>query len=381
MKTCFQLPLIARDIASGDGESIPQYADDPLVLEPVLAQAKRSGANALIAPTDCLILPVLEEVGRDDEIQDLSEDIISAVIKTAGDLSVGAALVPNRLGEADNTAAAFEDEHLAYLEKLTAFKGAGAAFAVVKHHSSLSSMRAAVMAAKVAGLPVMVIMDCDDEGKSRTGSDYLACLITLQSLGADAFCICPGCSTEELRELIHHAFPHAEIPIGVMTDLSRLSDEELKGLCFDGASVFIDTSGGLSEEGAETIRKYAHRFSDTDEKDSRAAAVYCEAFFLHDDLELSEPLDCSYDISDELIDLDDENIGAVLVELHSTDEAAVLAESAYMSRLPVCVTADDSTTLEAALRYFQGRLIIDTRCGIPAEELEALGEKYGAILY
>lgn len=379
--TCFQLPMIARDIASGDGESIPQFADDPLVLEPVLAQAKKSGANALIAPTDCLIIPVLEEVGRDEEIQDLSEGIISAVIKSAGDMTVGAALLPNRLGETDNTVAAFEDEHIAYLEKLTAFRAAGADFAVVKHHSTLSSMRAAVMAAKVAGLPVMVIMDCDDEGKSRSGADYLACLITLQALGADSFCICPDCGAEGLRELIHTAFPHAEIPIGVMTDLSKLSEDELKGLCFDGASVFIDTSGALSEEGGAIIRKYANRFSDVTEKDSHAAAVYCEAFFLPDDLELSEPLDCSYDISDELIDMDDENIGAVCVELHSTDEAAVLAESAYMSRLPLCVLADDTTTLEAALRYFQGRLIIDTRCDLPEDELNALTEKYGAILY
>ena len=374
------IPLKAVLTLTGD-DQLPSLSDDVYVSEPVLAQASRNGANALIAPTDRLILSDMDEIGIGDDIGIIANSIIGSVKNASGGkYPVGAVLLPNEPAEGV-TVVAFEDEHIAYLERMTAFKAAGADFAVAAGHTTLSSMRAAVMAAKVAALPIIVIMDVDEEGKSPTGTDYLASLITLQALGASAFGInCSG-GFEEICELMHEAFPHAEIPLCAAGELAGFSDDQIRSLSFAGVAGWLDTSGKINAKHAELIDKYGTCFDGSTEKDSRAASVYCEAFFLPDDIELSEPLDCSFDISDELIDLDDENINAVCVSLHSTDEAAVLAEGAYMSRLPVCVTADDATTLEAALRYFQGRLIIDTRCGIPMSELNALGDKYGAILY
>ena len=52
-----------------------------------------------------------------------------------------------------------------------------------------------------------------------------------------------------------------------------------------------------------------------------------------------------------------------------------------MTKLPIAVHADSSTVLEAALRYFQGRLIIDSGSLVEPEVLEPLAAKYGAILY
>ncbi len=382
MELSYPLPMIAKDMPSDSDGSLPQYADDPLVLEPVFAQAVKNGVNTLIAPTACLTEPVLTDCGRDDDLGSLAHGIIASAVAAADeDIKVAATLSENMLSESGHADVAFEDEYMAYLEKLTSFRNAGADLAIAKDHRSLTAMRAAVLAAKVAAIPLIVIMDCDEEGVSPTGTDYLAALITLQSLGADGFGIRTSGTPEELFELIHDAFPHAEIPLFVMSDLSALAESDIQKLCFGGASGFIDISGGLTAVQSAHIARYGSCFDQREEKDSRAAAIYCDAFFLPDDLELTEPLDCSYDISDELIDFDDENYNAVCVMLRSTDEAAVLAESAAMSRLPVCVNAQDPTTLEAALRYFQGRLIVDTSCGIPREELEALGEKYGAILY
>jgi 5-methyltetrahydrofolate--homocysteine methyltransferase len=52
-----------------------------------------------------------------------------------------------------------------------------------------------------------------------------------------------------------------------------------------------------------------------------------------------------------------------------------------MTKLPVAVCAENPSVLEAALRYFQGRLIVDSRSAIEPEVLEPLTAKYGAILY
>ena len=52
-----------------------------------------------------------------------------------------------------------------------------------------------------------------------------------------------------------------------------------------------------------------------------------------------------------------------------------------MTRLPIAVHCDSAPVLDAALRYFQGRLIVDSECQIEDEVLEPLAAKYGAILY
>ena len=86
-------------------------------------------------------------------------------------------------------------------------------------------------------------------------------------------------------------------------------------------------------------------------------------------------------MSDEIIDLDDSPANVILFNLGSTDDASFIAENAEMSSLPFIIHANDTTTLEAALRYYQGRLIVDTNCDIETDELKKLAFKYGAVLY
>ena len=90
---------------------------------------------------------------------------------------------------------------------------------------------------------------------------------------------------------------------------------------------------------------------------------------------------CTGHLDDDLIDLDDDRCNTALVEIESIDDAYVLAENSSMTRLPIAVHCDSAPILEAALRYFQGRLIVDSECQIEDEILEPLSSKYGAILY
>ena len=106
-----------------------------------------------------------------------------------------------------------------------------------------------------------------------------------------------------------------------------------------------------------------------------------EVFFLPDNIELSQPIECDWGMSDDLIDMDDENINSVCIILKSSDDVSLLAVNSNMSRLPVTVHANETNTLEAALRYFTGRLIVDSRCAIDKDQIRQLCDKYGAILY
>lgn len=54
----------------------------------------------------------------------------------------------------------------------------------------------------------------------------------------------------------------------------------------------------------------------------------------------------------------------------------------WMKTIPVlAVWADSLPVLEAALRYFQGRLIMDSSSPLEENVLASLAAKYGALLY
>lgn len=344
-------------------------------------RSAQNGAHAVLAPTEGANHAHLEEMGFGEYFIQFNTALVRATTDgVKGLVPVGGAVLPTGSTSLPYSKNVFEDAYFKYLEKLTILKDAGTDFILLSRQNSLLDMRAGVLAAKALKMTVFAAMQTDSDGKSENDTDYIAALVTLQSIGADAFGIyCED--TDSLCELLKRAFPHAEIPLIAVIDTEKLSCDELKKICSSGASVFIDSSCYRDKEKYDILIGFEPEFSPIGQKDSYAAATEREAFFLPDNLEISEPLLCSFDMSDELIDLDDENINAVFLELNTTDDAAFLCENARMSRLPFLIRANDEITLEAALRYYQGRLIVDSRCDIDKEVLTELSKKYGAILY
>ncbi|MBR2176648.1 MAG: homocysteine S-methyltransferase family protein [Clostridia bacterium] len=381
----FQLPVAAESIAADhqtDGDTDDSFSVNIGYISKQTRIALQNGANMLISPTDGINRRRLEEHGYDDDFSHLFKTVTAAVASGSdSNIPVCGVISPDSNICKEYSCGAFEAAYFDFLEKITLLKNSGAGIVLLKNSPTLWDMRCAVLAAKTAGVPILVTMEVDEEGKSSSGTDYLAAMITLQALGASGFGICCTDGMETEAELLNAAFPHAEIPLIAVGNISACSAEKLKTLAYSGASVYIDISGELTKEAAEAIFTFGSIFDPGTEKDSYAAAVDCEVFFLPENIELSAPISCSYDMTDDLIDLDDENINSICVYLNSTDDAAVLTENGSMARLPVTVHTNDVTALEAALRYFCGRLIVDTRCDINIEELQQLAEKYGAVLY
>ena len=63
------------------------------------------------------------------------------------------------------------------------------------------------------------------------------------------------------------------------------------------------------------------------------------------------------------------------------DDALLLAEHGTLARIPLAVWSDSLPVLEAALRYYQGRLLIDSSSPLGEKVLGPIAEKYGGILY
>lgn len=390
MNFSFALPMIS----DGTGSCSELTGDDPdlvccetnIISEPEKLRSQKAsaftaGMTALLAPTGELMRTRLEDRGLEDSFAELHEKLTEIVMSCSQGLPVGGVVFVNDRIKEEYGECVFESAYFDHLEKITVLKDAGASFAVLWNFDKLWDMRAGVLAAKAADIPVFVLITVDDEGETDGGTDYIAALITLQSLGADAFGIRCTEGADCTARLIKKAFPHAEIPLIAADDFSAYSDEEIKLLSENGASVYIELSEHPDKNKLSLIKKLGSEFDENTEKDSYAAATFREAFFLPENIELSEPIPCGYDMSDELIDLDDESCNAIYLMLESTDDAANIALNAEMSYLPFVVHTNDPTTLEAALRYYQGRLIVDSRCDIQKEKLTALTQKYGAVIY
>jgi len=354
----------------------------PEILTSVKKKAAQCGFTAILAPTEGISHSRLEDMGFGDDFTDFTADITRLTAESVSDRQK----VFGVLSKSDPIASeygenVFESAYFDHLEKITLMKDAGADIILLRNFEKLWDMRAGVLAAKNADIPVIVTIKVDDEGVNESDTDYIAALITLQALGAAAFGIECTCGAEETAELIKKAYPHAEIPLIAVADIDKLSDSDIEMLNENGAAMYIDTASCTDIKKIEKLLSFEPRFRYGEEKDSYAAAIFREAFFLPEYLEFSEPLRCDLDMSDEIIDFDDETINAIYIHLGSTDDAAYLADNAIMSRLPFIIRADDPTTLEAALRYYQGRLIVDTRCDIDEKTLSQLTKKYGALMY
>ena len=368
MKKNFSLPLAACLTETGDTDNI----------EPA---ACTSRCNLIIAETRHINHILLEETDDDDELAQRYSAALSAAKSKAADGALIAAVLGSEDCAVEYDCGAFEAAVFDYLEKMTILRDLGTDIILMHGCSRLWQMRAAVIAGEQAEIPVFVTVNADEDGKSENETDYISALITLQSLGAAAFGIYSTDGAGELSILLEKALPHAEIPLIAVEDMNSLDDAALKRLSYSGASIYLNTAPDPDGETAKKLLSLTSVFDPDTEKDSYAAAVESEVFFLSDNIELSEPIECDWGMSYDLIDMDDENINSVCIVLNSSDDVSLLAVNSDMSRLPLTVHTNDSNTLEAALRYFTGRLIVDSRCAIERSELDALCEKYGAIVY
>lgn len=387
----FRLPLLLDPTPDFRAAGLPAGADPeswlaqhPGRTHDLLARWAGAGAMVLCAPTrdaNRFRLP-----GRD--IAGLNGHLLQAARSAAqpAGIPVGGTVGPSGLFVPPNGTADFDEIYDGYREQIRALEQGGADFLLLEGHRALSDLRAALLAARTTGLPVFALIAVNSGGHTGTGGDLLPYLITLQAMGADAVGLsCPA--NAALAKQFLRAQRHTMVPFAVRLAADGLTPQELAEAAVPylkaGVRILGAGAGAKAEHLtalAETAKKYGPPEL-PEEPDCDAAAIEREAFFLGDDIVLSEPIPCTSALEDDLIGLDDEQVTAALVEVAEMDDAVQLGNAGGMTRLPIAVHADSPTVLDAALRYFQGRLIIDSDCQIKRDTLEPLAAKYGAIVY
>ena len=382
-----------------------------------------AGTDILYAPTFTANRIKLKEYDLEDQIEEintrlikLSKTIAKDKALVAADLTMtGKQLKP--MGPLD-----FEELVDIYKEQIQYAEKAGADLIVIETMMSLQETRAAAIAAmEVSRLPVMATLTFESDGRTLFGSDAKSAAITLSHLHVDA--IGANCSTgpdqmcriieamAEVTDIPLIAKPNAGLPSldeNGMTVYDMDSDtfsEQMIQIVESGATIL----GGCCGTSPEYIKKLVDKTKDLPVV---ARSLAGRRFLSSERQSLTFGLDDCFMIVGERInptgkkklqaeiregklDLIDqfaaeqEESGAKILDINmgmsGIDEKSmmltVLEEVANITSLPLSIDSSHVDVIEAALRRYPGRALINSISFEKAkvESLLPIAWKYGAM--
>jgi 5-methyltetrahydrofolate--homocysteine methyltransferase len=174
-----------------------------------------AGSEIIYAPTFTANRIKLAEYGLESQIAELNTELVKLALKTsdgkalvAGDITMtGKLLKPH--GELE-----FEELIDVYKEQIGYLAEAGADLLVVETMTSLAETRAALIAAsEVCDLPVMATLSFEADERTLYGSDAKTVAVVLKSLGADAIGVNCATGPDRMAGIIRDMAAVTDIPI------------------------------------------------------------------------------------------------------------------------------------------------------------------------
>lgn len=396
----------------------------------VMLQLQRSyvdaGADIIYAPTFTGNRIKLSDYGLEDSIKEINTELVELAKKAAdgralvaGDITMtGRQLKP--IGDLS-----FEELVDTYKEQISILEKAGCDLIIVETMMSLQECRAALIAAKeISDIAVMVTLTFEADGRTLYGSDASASAITLEALGACA--IGANCSTgpDKMEELIRNMASVTGVPIIAKPNAGLPSVDENGNTEYDmDESTFVKEMKRLLDAGASVIggccgttpafiKALKENYSDYSPENDIPRKMVGRRYLSSERQSLSFGLDENFMIVGERInptgkkklqaflregDLSmvsefarsQEQEGASILDINvgmsGIDEKEmmldVLEEVMSQTDLPLCIDTSSAEVMEAALRIYPGRALMNSislEKG-KAEQFLPLAKKYGAM--
>ncbi|MBR2949774.1 MAG: homocysteine S-methyltransferase family protein [Lachnospiraceae bacterium] len=384
-----------------------------------------AGSNVVYAPTFSANRIKLDGYGLADRTEELNKTLVAISREAAGDKAyvAGDLTMTGELLEPIGTLS-FEELIDIYKEQIGCLEQAGVDLLIVETMMSLQECRAALIAAKETApdLPIMVTMTFEESGKTLYGTDAVTAAVVLESLGADAIGV--NCSTgpEKMAEVVKKIVAVTKIPVIAKPNAGLPSLDENGQTVYEmGAEEFGEKMQLLADAGAlilggccgttpDHIRALTKTVKMPDVKPSRKAAGMhyltserkTVSFGLNDPLVvIGERINPTgkEDLQEEFMEgefytLEDmaseqEEMGAQLLDINcgmpgiDEKETMLLAmdAAAGVTKLPLVLDSSDADVLEAALRRYPGRALVNS---VTLEEgktdrLLMAVKKYGAM--
>ncbi len=188
--------------------------EHPDAVADVQRSYRDAGSTLIYSPTFGGNRFKLEEFGLGGRVREINRALAERAKQVLGDTRVFGDLAPtgrfvDPFGDLD-----FEEAVSCFRQQAEALADGGVDGFVIETMMDIQEARAALLAVREVGdFPVMVSMTFDKTGYTLNGTDPVSALVTLQSLGADA--VGCNCSTgpADMLEIIRRLKPHATVPL------------------------------------------------------------------------------------------------------------------------------------------------------------------------
>jgi 5-methyltetrahydrofolate--homocysteine methyltransferase len=396
--------------------------DNPKHLIDLQKEYVKAGTQILYTFTLGATRPKLDEFGLGKDVLKLNEGLAKISRKALGKNG----LVAGDIGPTGHFPKPFGDMPFEtcvnhFKEQAKGLLKGGVDLFVIETMIDIQEARAALLACKeLSDKPVIVSMTFDKDMRTLTGTDPVTALITLQSLGADVVGV--NCSTgpAEMVKVIEMMKPYAKVPLMAKPNagLPRLVDGKT---IFDmDAKTFssytkpfvkagVNLLGGCCGTSPECISGITAQLKTAktpkDTKISYSAVTSArKTVFMSQDIpvvvvgerinptgkkQLQEELKAGKTEEVRKFAFEQAQQGARILDVNvgmpGITEKDVMVKTVEMlsslSELPLCIDSPSPDVIEAALRIYPGRALINSISGEPEKmkKLLPIAAKYGAM--
>lgn len=396
--------------------------ENPEILVDIQKNYIKAGSNIIYTCTFGGNRLKLSEFGLEEKVIEINRSLVKISKKAAG----------NNAFVAGNIAATgqfiepfgdmpFEKAVKIYKEQVKGLLEGGVDLFVIETMVDIQEARAALIAVKEScDLPICVSMTFDEDRRTLTGTDPITALITLQSLGADV--VGCNCSTgpKDMIEVIKEMKPYAQIPLlakpnaGLPTLVNGKTEFDMGVLEFasyvkDFIEAGVNLLGGCCGTSPLYIKKVKEKIKTLKSKAPIARKISCvtssrKTIFTG----FNEPVvvigerinptgkkkfqqELKEGKTNEIRRFASEQIekGANILDVNvgmpGIDEKKAMIDTIqFLSTIvetPLCIDSSSPEVIEAALRVYPGRAIINSISGEKKkiETLLPIAAKYGAM--
>jgi 5-methyltetrahydrofolate--homocysteine methyltransferase len=396
--------------------------ENPHAIRDVQQACRTAGSDIVYACTFGANRMKLAEFGLADSCHEMNRELARISKDAVGTGLVFGDIAPTGSMVEPFGELAFEEAVDVYRQQMAALIEGGVDGFVIETMMDIQEARAALIAAReLCDLPVMVSMTYGEDGRTLTGTDPLSALITLQALGADA--VGCNCSTgpANMLEFVKLMKPYAKVPLLAKPNAGQpklvngetvfdMDAEEfasflpkfiaagvnLFGGCCGTTPEYIaavkQAAGGLQIQ--PPLKKAISAVSS-----ARAVSFMGEAFpvaVVGERINPTGKKKLKEDLREGKFSLvrqfatEQTSAGAALLDVNmgmsGIDEKAMMLQAvSLLSRVsdtPLCLDSSNPEVMEAALRLYPGRALVNSISAEKArlEKMLPVAAKYGAMI-
>jgi 5-methyltetrahydrofolate--homocysteine methyltransferase len=432
IKSLLMKNIIVLDGATGtelQKQGLPAVAcpeewclNNPQIIRDVHASYQKAGAQIVYSCTFGANRFKLKQYGIKEDVRRINRELTRLAKQACGKKALIAGDIgPTGLFIEPFGQLSFEEAVDTFKEQVQGLVDGGCDLIVIETMIDIQETRAALLAVKeTKNIFTIVSMTYEKDGHTLGGTDPISALITLQSLGADA--VGCNCSTgpEKMLEFIAAMKPYATVPLVAKPNAGVPRLESGKTIFDMDAKTFASYGRKLAATGAnliggccgttpEHIKQLAKAIKGRRPLAPRrrsVSALSSARSFLH--LEENKPLFIVGErinptgkkaLQQELTEgktsiirqmaQEQEKLGANMLDVNigqpGIDEVktiqSVISLLSTTTRLPLVIDSSKIETIEAALRIYPGRMLINSISGEKEKlaRLLPLAAKYGAM--